>query len=203
MARDTIRHRIHSQNPAEFAYGTRGTSVTALTAAILEPHDIVAVSKHECIKCDYSRPITDDRLEFILYEKSDTPRSTSQWLRSLKHHTHEKCPDCSSALKKPIHFVSAPNVLALEINSRNIKISKTLKFVQDGDSIVLKVRGLIYHGDFHFTSHIIRTDEIVWYHDGMTTGSTCENEGDFDKFSNKKMMKSKGKVLTMVIYARV
>ena len=56
--------------------------------------------------------------------------------------------------------------------------------------------------DFHFTSHIIRADGIVWYHDGMTTGGTCENEGDFDKFSTKKVMKSKGKYLTMVVYAK-
>ena len=96
-----------------------------------------------------------------------------------------------------------PHVDEIGCNPRNIKICKTLKFVQDGKSIVLKVRGLIYHGDFHFTSCMIGTDEIVWYHDGMTTGSTCENEGDFDKFSNKKMMKNKGNVLTMVVYARV
>ena len=202
-ARVTIRCEIHSQSPAEFAYGTRGTSITALTAAILAPHDIVAVSKHECIKCDYSGPILDDRLEYILYEKVDTPKSTSQLLGSLKHHIHEKCPDCSSAITQPINFVCAPNMLVLEVNSRNIKIRKTLKFVQDGKSIGLKVRGLIYHGDFHFTSCMIGTDEIVWYHDGMTTGSTCKNEGDFDKFSNKKMMENKGKVLTMVVYARV
>jgi len=60
-ARVIIRCEIHSQSPAEFAYGTRGTSITALTAAILAPHDIVAVSKQECIKCDYSGPILDDR----------------------------------------------------------------------------------------------------------------------------------------------
>jgi len=202
-ARDAIRREIHAQNPAEFTYGTGGTSVTALTAAILAPHDIVAVLKPECIECDYSGPIMDDGLQFLLYEKADTPKSTSQWLGSLKHHTHERCPNCSSALTQPISFVSALNVLAFDINSRNIKISKTLKFLQDGESIVLKVRGLIYHGNFHFTSRIIGTDGIVWYHDGITTGSTCENEGDFDKFSNQKIMTSKGKSLTMVVYARV
>jgi hypothetical protein len=75
--------------------------------------------------------------------------------------------------------------------------------LNDGESIVLKVRGLIYHGNFHFTSCIIGTDGIVWYHDGITTGSTCENVGDFNKFYNQKMMKSKGKASTMVVYARV
>ena len=99
--------------------------------------------------------------------------------------------------------MSAPNVLVFEINSKNIKISKTLKFVQDGETVVLDVRGLIYHGDFHFTSRIIGNDNNVWYHDGMTTGSTCENQGDFDSFSTKELLKCKGKRLLLVMYARV
>jgi len=122
---------------------------------------------------------------------------------SLQHETHEKCPDCSCALKQPISFKSAPSVLVFEINSQNMKISKTLKFVQDNETVVLDVRGLIYHGNFHFTYHIIGNDNNVWYHDGMTMGNTCENEGDFDSFSTKKLLKCKGKRLILVVYARV
>jgi hypothetical protein len=40
---------------------------------------------------------------------------------------------------------------------------------------------------------IIGTDGIAWYHDGMTTGSSCENEGDFDKFSSRNLLKCKAK----------
>ena len=29
----------------------------------------------------------------------------------------------------------------------------------------------------------------VQYHDGTTTGSSCENEGDFDKFSSRNLLK--------------
>ena len=42
------------------------------------------------------------------------------------------------------------------------------------------------------SSHIIGTDGISWYHDGMTTGSSCENEGDFDKLSSRNLLKCKG-----------
>jgi hypothetical protein len=79
-------------------------------------------------------------------------------------------------MMQPISFKSVPNVLIIEINSRNIKLSKTLKFEQEGETVVLDVKGLIYHGDFHFTSHIIRTD-------GMTTGSSHGNEGNFEGMS--------------------
>jgi hypothetical protein len=78
-----------------------------------------------------------------------------------------------------------------------------LKFGQEGETVVLNVRGSIYHGDFHFTSCIIGIDGIVWYHDGMTTGSSCEIEGDFNKFSSKELLKCKYKRLISVVYARV
>ena len=104
---------------------------------------------------------------------------------------------------QPISFKSAPNVLIFEIKSRNIKVSETLKFVQEGKTVVLHVRGLTYHGDFHCTYCIIGTDGIVWYHDDMITGSSCENEGDFDKFSSTNLLKCKGKNLILVVYARV
>ena len=202
-ARDTIRHELHTQSPAQFPYGTRGTSVAALTSAILAPHDFVAISSPECTSCEYSEPPINDRLEFVLHEKEDMPKSICKWLGSLEHETHEKCPHCFSAMTQPISFKSIPSVLVFEINSRNIKVSKTLKFEQEGETVVLDVRGLIYHGDFHFTSRIIGNDGMVWYHDGITTRSSCENEGDFNKFSSKNLLKCRGKNLILVVYARV
>ena len=132
-------------------------------------------------------------MDFVPYEKEDTPTSTSHWVRSLEHETQEICPGCFSEMIQPISFKSVPNVLIFEINSRNIKVSKTLKFEQKGETVVLGVKGLIYHGDFHITSCIIETDGIVWYHDGMTTGISGENEGDFDKMSSRNLFKCKGK----------
>jgi hypothetical protein len=37
----------------------------------------------------------------------------------------------------------------------------------------------------------------------MTAGSNCENEGDFDMFSSKDLLKCKGKQLSLVVYGRV
>ena len=79
----------------------------------------------------------------------------------------------------------------------------SLKFEQEGETVVLDIRGLIYHGDFHFASHIIGSDGMVWYHDGITTRSSCKNEGDFNKLSSRNLLKCRGKILILVVYARV
>src|ERR1700683_3983745 len=123
--RDTIRHKLHSQSPAQFPYGTTGTIVAALTSTILASCDFVTISSPERTNCEYSESSINDRLQFMLYEKEDTPKSTCQWLGSLKHETHEKCPHCFSEMMQPIGFKSAPSVLVFEINSRNIIVSKT------------------------------------------------------------------------------
>jgi hypothetical protein len=155
----------------------------------------VAISSPECTNCEYSEPSIDDRLDYVLHEKEDAPKSTSHWLGSLEHEAHERCPQCFSTMMQPISFKSVPGVLVFEINSRNIKVSETLKFKQGGETVVLDVRGLIYHGAFHFTSHITGTD-------GMTTGDSCENEGDFGNFSSRNLLKCKGKKLILVVYGR-
>ena len=122
--RDTIRHEIHSQSPAQFFYRTRGTSVLALASTIFPLQNLVAISNPECTSCEYSEPSVDDRLEFVLYEPVNTPKSTSHWLRSLQHETHNRCPQCFSGMMQPISFKSVPNVLLFEINSKNIKVNK-------------------------------------------------------------------------------
>jgi predicted Zn-ribbon and HTH transcriptional regulator len=149
-ARDTIRNELDSQSPAQLPHGTRCTSVSALASAILAAQNFVTISCPECTNCGYSETSIDDILDFVLYEKEDTPKSTSHRLRSLEHKTHERCPECFSAMIQPISFKSATNVLIFEINSRNIKLSKTLKFEQERETVVLNVKGLIYLGDFHY-----------------------------------------------------
>jgi len=46
--RNIIRHELHTQSPAQFPYGTRGTSVSALASAILAPQNFVAISSPDC-----------------------------------------------------------------------------------------------------------------------------------------------------------
>ena len=51
-----------------------GTSVAALTSAILAPQNFVAISSPECTNCEYSKPSIDDSLEFVSHEKDDSQK---------------------------------------------------------------------------------------------------------------------------------
>ena len=68
---------------------------------------------------------------------------------------------------------------------------------------VLQLKGMVYHGDFYFTSHIVSSDGVVWFNDGITTGRQCKKDGDLETMSSRKVMNCRGKKLVLEIYTLV
>ena len=64
---------------------------------------------------------------------------------------------------------------------------------------VLQLKGMVYHGDFHFTSCIVSSDGAVWFNDAMTTRRQCEEDGDLETMSSRKLMKCRGRKLVLAI----
>ncbi|KAJ7823110.1 hypothetical protein B0H13DRAFT_1659253 [Mycena leptocephala] len=42
----------------------------------------------------------------------------------------------------------------------------------------MRLRGIIYGGQGHFTSRFVDVHGYMWFHDGITTGSTCLPEAN-------------------------
>ena len=154
-------------------------------------------------QCDYEEDPVDDSLGLVLYEMSNKSELTGLWLKNLECHTSEKCPDCSKPLQKSIGYNSPPPLLIFEIDSNNITLSKTIGFKGDDGMKVLQLKGMVYHGDFHFTSCIVSSDGVVWFNDGITTGRQCKKDGDLETMSSRKVMKCRGKKLVLAIYTLV
>ena len=70
------------------------------------------------------------------------------------------------------------------LNTSRVSISKTIRVKgSNGKSTMLPLRGIIYSGGFHFTSHVITPGKEVWYHDGMLTKRTCIKKGNLGDFT--------------------
>jgi hypothetical protein len=143
-----------------------------------------------------------DQLSLMLYP-SHTAKSTSSWLNSIQHETNEKCPDCRQVLKQPIYFNEPSHILAFDVNSVNMKLSRKIKFVDNDKTTALSLRGIIYHGDFHFTSRIVSSDGSVWFHDGMTSAHTTVLDGNIDDLGSQELSVCKGKKLVLALYSQV
>lgn len=55
-------------------------------------------------------------------------------------------------------------------------------------TITFNLRGLIYWGDFHFVSCMVDKSGQVWFHDGITTGPSCEWEQTMDLSSDTQWL---------------
>ncbi|KAJ7451417.1 hypothetical protein FB451DRAFT_1051564, partial [Mycena latifolia] len=66
----------------------------------------------------------------------------------------------------------------------------------------LRLRGVIYHGAGHFTSRIITSGGIMWFHGSMTTRSTSVRHGMLqDLVSTRDLHFCNGRKAVAAIYA--
>ncbi|KAJ7243500.1 hypothetical protein C8J57DRAFT_949170, partial [Mycena rebaudengoi] len=55
-----------------------------------------------------------------------------------------------------------------------------------GRNINCRLRGIVYHSSEHFTARLFTSNGDMWFHDGITTGSTTKYKGcmkDLDDIS--------------------
>jgi hypothetical protein len=200
--RDNIRRELHTKYREKFPYGTTGTSVSALTHEMLFSNNCVAFSYPTCPNCEYEGEAIPDRLGYVLHAIGNI-KSTASLLNSLSHEIHQECPNCEHDLIQPILYEDAPFILAFDISTSRIRLSREIKFTTGEQNIVLKLRGLIYHGGFHFISQVISNDDTVWFHDGMITKNKLEMVAQLDQMSSGSLLKCKGKKLVLALYAQI
>jgi hypothetical protein len=88
-------------------------------------------------------------------------------------------------------------------NRADITASKKLTFKNSDLSITLKLRGIIYYGDFHFTARVFASDGSVWYHDGIATGRSCQDEGTLSDLSDADLTTCYGRQASIIIYSHM
>jgi hypothetical protein len=200
--RDSIRVDLHNLNPVAFPVGQVRASVAELATYMVQTNSTVTSSQLVCPKCEYEGPEVNDILGFAYHAGQSVCKSTSNWLRTLQHQTREQCPECSTKLTKPVFYTSAPTLLIMEYHRRDIKTSHSLKLDVGGKLIVLDLRGIIYHGAYHFTSRIIGQVATIWYHDGRSTGSTCIDDGQLDSILDNSLRTCKEQDLVLAVCAQ-
>jgi hypothetical protein len=53
----------------------------------------------------------------------------------------------------------------------------------DGNNVQMKLGGIIYFGNSHFTARILDLNGGIYYNDGLQTGNQCIYEGKYHSFS--------------------
>ncbi|KAJ7664168.1 hypothetical protein B0H17DRAFT_952241 [Mycena rosella] len=67
----------------------------------------------------------------------------------------------------------------------------------------MKLRGIVYGGQAHFTSRFIDINGTIWFHDGISTGRNCVPETNLSSLADLMALGRCGaKKAVAVIYGR-
>ncbi|KAI0046472.1 hypothetical protein FA95DRAFT_1520219 [Auriscalpium vulgare] len=72
---------------------------------------------------------------------------------------------------------------------------------RSNNKVMYELKGIIYFGHAHFTTHIIGDSAETWFHDGITTGIVCISEEKFNAISD--IYQTRGYKASVLIYSIV
>ena len=159
VVRDAIRHQLHISDPVQFPIGQVGTSVADLAIAMMRRKHSVSSSQVLCSKCHYEGV---GRLGYVLHARRQSNCvSTAEWVESLGQQAYSSCPDCHAEASNMIIYDQPPAILILEYPNCNLNTSHIVKVNIVTGSVHLHLRGVVYHGGYHFTSCIIDENQMI------------------------------------------
>ena len=200
-ARDNVRTLLQDNDPVLFPSGHSGCSVSALATQMFYPVFKVPQLHLKCSNCNHTIIINSYRIGRLMHVAHNATGSIAQILENHMHHQSQQvCGNCNAPLETRIHFSDPHRIYAVDVTDRHVTLSRTVKIQGSARTTTLHLKGLVYHGDFHFTCRIIDESGNIWFHDGMTTGRSTLKEGKFGSVSQPNLKECRNKQLSLVIY---
>ena len=202
-ARDEIRNQLYHNSPTSFPrFGQKLASVVEVCDAILtHSADTKITQQYSCIVCKWMSPSKMISSTIIVnpeYYHSNRITSslcntkiytTEQWLHTIIDSVaFLDCPSCGNSLQHTSELKNIPSFIAFDINTlpatNFVQVSKYLSWTKSLSNLHCDkkyyLKGLIYHGNNHFTSSFISQANTLWYNDGIKHGNSSEQHNITD-----------------------
>ena len=125
--------------------------------------------------------------------------SIQSWMANPQDSSYPPCTICQTSRTCYLRLLYSIPFLVFEFSDENTSLSANLIITVLGDQRHYTLKGIIYYWNEHFTSHIISNDNMVWYHDGMTTGRHKVSQGPISSIFN--LMTCQNRQASAAIYA--
>lgn len=196
-AQDHIQIFLHRKYRTTFPMGQNGISVHLLVVKLMGR----TAFGHILSVCAFCGSVESTVLKGKhLLESDGTDSNDVASMMGRKNAQKMSCSTCMSTCltTRMVVLDEIPPLLALETDG---KPSIQFCLTHDSGDITYRLRGLIYLGEFHFISRIVDLSGQVWFHNGMTTRSSCQRETVLDLSSDTDWMrKYHSKKLCYCIY---
>ncbi|KAJ7161114.1 hypothetical protein C8R46DRAFT_905054 [Mycena filopes] len=211
--RDIIRRQMHSSRPEHFPFGPNGTSIDRVAMAVL-PAKYYGTGVHLCPICGHTDGREYGVLEMFsvagLAANTEYPNGVSlqRWMYDYLAKGRARCELCrirggTSRMIMRTSINSLPPILVLDITHEKLIFDRELIFDVNGVQARMRLRGIIYGGQGHFTCRFVDRSGGLWFHDGITTGRRCLQEVNLSAITRLLDLQRCGeKTAVAVIYAR-
>ncbi|KZP04092.1 hypothetical protein FIBSPDRAFT_767963 [Athelia psychrophila] len=173
-SRNKIRKLLHAMKPESYPWGQTGCGIQELAEDVLKDDELSTELKECCSGCDTVQVrgvSTGYKINCCEGRDKGTQACLNNLIRGV---SVGNCTDCGGNVTRTIRYESVPRIMACGLDDYSAKIDDELKV--GGHRKTLKLRGIIYYKDYHFTSRIWDANGAVWFHDGKTSGVRCERE---------------------------
>jgi hypothetical protein len=200
--RDSVRQLLREQNDALFPMGAIGMNVADLADFMMKTSQPVAVSAIECVDCDYIVPSAGRSSYYYDLQRSDLDIQDTDTIakifgRLLSIQSSRSCDNCGGEMRKNTRFTSAPSIMVFHLPCTDIAINMQMKIAEK----TMKLRGAVYYAHNHYTSRIITSDNIIWFHDGISTGRSMIKQGSTDKIGPMFFNTCDGSQIVLLVYS--
>jgi hypothetical protein len=145
------------------------TSVENIFAALLETVYQVQSIEYRCRNGHIRR--LNDSYSLVLLNGTGHYESTREWALRGQEETRHACSVCNEHVFINYSFTEMPSLVVFEFGNQVLHINLLIDIqLHNGHNTSMRLAGVVYYGQHHFTSQIILSDGQIWFHDGIDTG---------------------------------
>ncbi|HYT46524.1 MAG TPA: hypothetical protein VEP90_29625, partial [Methylomirabilota bacterium] len=224
-ARNGVRLKLNHLDSVEYPMGAVFTCLAALTSTMMghrERH-VSGMTYLTCKTCGYQGNRLLQISEYFqlyntgpfqdgIYERGYISDCLGWHLSDQQKISRIPCPECSSTtyhhpLLLDVSMNRLPYSMCIMLNKDCFLLNERLIYSHNSLDVVYNLRGVIYGDGSHFVARLITRDGNIWFHDGMTTQSSCIFEGKLGQLLDSNWLTISSKVYNhrkavLAIYAQ-
>ena len=180
--RDNVRRNLHAFSPQSMAFGNF-TSVENVFAALLETTYRVQSVEYRCRNSHVRR--MNDSCSLVFLNGADHYNSIQEWASRGQEETRHTCTICNEHIFIKYGFdIMMPSLFVFEFSNQELHIDLLINIQLQNNQNRLRLAGVVYYGQHHFTAQILLSDGQVWFYDGIETGRNLIYNGSINSNLN-------------------
>ena len=201
VIRDDVRRNLHTFFPQTMTFGNF-TSVENIFAALLETTYQVQSIEYRC-RNNHVRRLYDS-YSLVLINGTGHYESTQDWALRRQEETRHSCNVCNELVFIKYSFTDMPSLVVFEFGNQVLHINLLIDIQHHNGhaSQSMRLAGVVYYGQHHFTAQNILSDGQFWFYDGVDTGKNLIYSGTVN-LNPPNLSLCRGKQAVAAIYVCV